>query len=69
MIHRYDIVIGPVADSRVDPVIEDYKKEFGSSYQTHENLKILAARLKYPGPKYIQYCFCTEKALKLLIRD
>ena len=68
-VHEYDIVIGPVADSRVDPVIEDYKREFEYSFQSHDNLNILASRLKYPGPQYIQYCFCTEKALKHLIRD
>lgn len=67
--HEYDIVIGPVADSTVDPVIEAYKDEFGDDYLLPENLEVLATRLKYPGAKYTQYCFCTPKAIQLLIRD
>lgn len=67
--HGYDIVIGPVADSSVDPVIENYKKEFGEDYLNREYLKILAGRLKYSGKKYIQYCFCTEAAINQLIKD
>lgn len=67
--HDYDVVIGPVADSRVDPEIEQYKNEFGETYEDPENLNILAKRLKYPGKAYIQYCFCTEESLKYLIRD
>lgn len=67
--HNYDIVIGPVADSSVDPLIRAYKAEFGASYQERQNLVILAQRLKYPGRRYIQYCFCTPAAIDLLIRD
>lgn len=67
--HGYDIVIGPVADSSVDPVIKDYREEFGDDYLLKENLQILASRLKYPGDRYIQYCFCTPNAIGLLIRD
>lgn len=67
--HDYDIVIGPVADSSVDPVIKEYKKDFGQDYLKNENLKILAKRLKYSGDRYIQYCFCTERALRQLIKD
>lgn len=67
--HAYNIVIGPVADSRVDPEIEKYRKEYRDAYLLPENLKILAKRLKYPGPQYIQFCFCTKESLKYLIRD
>lgn len=67
--HGYDIVIGPVADSVVDPVIEAYKNEFGDRYLDRDNLKILAKRLRFPGEKYIQYCFCTEAACNQLIKD
>lgn len=67
--HGYDIVIGPVADSRVDPIIKDYKEEFENDYLNRENLEVLARRLIYPGNKYIQYCFCTERALQQLIND
>lgn len=67
--HGYDIVIGPVADSSVDSEIASYKDEFGDSYLDHDNLSILASRLKYSGEKYIQYCFCTAKAIIQLIKD
>ena len=67
--HNFDIVIGPVADSSVDPVIKEYREEFGEAYLEPDNLKVLASRLKYPGTPYIQYCFCTTKALNYLIRD
>lgn len=66
--HGYDIVIGPVADSSVDPEIKAYQQEFGNDFLLPKNLSILAMRLKYHG-NYIQYCFCTEKALKQLIHD
>lgn len=67
--HEYDIVIGPVADSAVDPEIQAYRDEFGDDYLLPENLRILASRLRYPGTKYTQYCFCTKEAIKQLIRD
>ncbi len=67
--HDYDIVIGPVADSSVDPVIEEYREEFGDDYLLPVNLRILASRLKYSGAPYIQYCFCTKRALDHLIAD
>lgn len=67
--HGYDVVIGPVADSSVDREIEMYKEEFGGEYLDRDNLKILASRLKYSGERYIQYCFCTDEALKYLIKD
>lgn len=66
--HGFDVVIGPVADSSVDSEIEAYRKEFGEDYRMKDNLIVLAKRLKYSG-KYIQYCFCTEKALTQLIKD
>lgn len=67
--HGFDIVIGPVADSSVDPEIERYRHEFGETYLDPMNLKVLAGRLKYSGEKYIQYCFCTPRAIKFLIKD
>lgn len=66
--HEFDIVIGPVADSSVDPEIHAYKEEFGSDYLLKKNLRILAQRLMYRS-QYIQYCFCTAEALKYLIHD
>jgi len=67
--HDYDIVIGPVADSRVDAIIQQYREEFKEKYTDKENLRKLAHLLKYPGKEYIQFCFCTPKAINLLILD
>ncbi|MDE6485358.1 MAG: DUF3990 domain-containing protein [Duncaniella sp.] len=67
--HDYDVVIGPVADSSVDPVIEEYRDEYGQDYLAPENLHILAARLRYSGAPYIQYCFCTKHSLNFLFPD
>lgn len=67
--HEYDIVIGPVADSRVDTILTEYKKKFGGRYTDEKNLSKLAQQLKYPGSEYIQYCFCTEKGIEQLILD
>lgn len=67
--HDYEIVIGPVADSSVDPIIAEYRDEYGEDYLEAANLRILASRLKYTGIPYIQYCFCTARALNYLIAD
>ena len=67
--HDYDIVIGPVADSRVDAILWEYRKSYGDAYAKRANLIKLAKLLKYPGPEYIQYCFCTEKGISQLIVD
>ena len=67
--HDYDIVIGPVADSRVVAILLEYKRSLGDEYDNAENLAKLAKQLKYPGSEYIQYCFCTEKGIEQLILD
>lgn len=67
--HEYDIVIGPVADSSVDIEIRNYKRKYGENYLDAANLKELAQRLKFTGERYIQYCFCTQKAIDQLFRD
>lgn len=67
--HEFDIVIGPVADSRVDTVLCAYKERYETAYSHPENLRQLADQLKYPGPEYIQYCFCTQKGIEQLILD
>ena len=67
--HVFDIVIGPVADSPVDITLRDYMLEFGNEYGKTENLELLAKKLIYPGKTYTQYCFCTEKSLKYLIKE
>lgn len=68
-VHNYDIVIGPVADSRVDTLLEAYKEQYGPAYDLPENLQKLSQKLKYPGPDYIQYCFCTQKGIEQLVLD
>lgn len=67
--HDFDIVIGPVADGRIDSLIYKYKAKYKEDYMERENLQKLANKLKYPGEPYIQYCFCTEDSLKYLFRD
>ena len=64
--HEYDIVIGPVADSTVDNIIEEYKAQYGAAYLDDKNLTDLIERISQFGLKYIQYCFCTEKSLSQL---
>lgn len=67
--HDYDIVIGPVADSRVDSLLSAYRKKYGKDYKKRENLIKLAEQIKYPVAEYIQYCFCTTKGIEQLIYD
>jgi len=58
--HSYDVVIGPVADDGVILSI--------SLYERHViDKKTLIQRLTYTKP-YIQYCFCTQRAIDLLKR-
>ena len=67
--HPYDVVIGPVADSPVDPVLMAYRQKYGMEYRDPEHLRELATLLRFPGPDYIQYCFSTQKAINQLIND
>ena len=60
---------GPVADSRVDAILQEYRRSYGDVYANSTNLNKLAKQLKYPVPEYIQYCFCTEKGIRQLILD
>lgn len=56
--HSYDVVIGPVADDGVITSI--------SLFEAHViDEETLMRRLKYPKP-YIQYAFCTQKAIDIL---
>ena len=56
--HDFDIVIGPVADDGVIASI--------SLYESHViDMQTLIQRLNYAKPN-IQYCFCTERSIKLL---
>lgn len=67
--HDYDIVIGPVADSRVDSVLKSYMMKYQDDYADPDHLQELAEIMKYPGAEYIQYCFCTQKGINQLILD
>ena len=64
-----DIVIGPVADAIVDQEIERYKDEFGADYLMDAHLAEFASRISQFGNEYIQYCFCTQRAIDELIKD
>lgn len=67
--HGYDIVIGPVADAIIDQEIDAYKHEYGKAYLEDANLKTFASRVSQFGYDYIQYCFCTQRAIDELIKD
>lgn len=67
--HDYDVVIGPVADAFVDKEIERHKQKYGDRYLETESLLDFAEHVSQFGIKYIQYCFCTERALKELIKE
>lgn len=66
--HDYDVVIGPVADAFVDKEIERHKHKYDDHYLETEALLDFTGHVSQFGSKYIQYCFCTEKAIKELIR-
>lgn len=67
--HDYDVVIGPVADAIVDDVIKWYMHRHPDDYLEEENLKEFIGAVSQFGTDYVQYCFCTEKALQELIKD
>lgn len=67
--HGYDIVIGPVADAVVDQEITLYKAQYGGHYLEDENLREFISRISQFGYNYIQYCFCTQRAIDELIKD
>lgn len=67
--HDYDVVIGPVADAFVDKEIERHKQKYGTRYLDTEALLDFAEHVSQFGNQYVQYCFCTNEALKLLIKE
>lgn len=67
--HDYDIVIGPVADDIVQRRIDEHKRRFGPDYLHDDAIIELIQNISQFGYKYIQYCFCTDKALRQLIKD
>lgn len=58
--HDYDVVIGPVADDGVILSINLYERHVISK-------QALIEALWYAKP-YVQYCFCTQRAIDLLKR-
>lgn len=64
--HDYDIVIGPVADAILDQEISNYKRTFPKTYLEDQNLETFIQRVSQFGSSYVQYCFCTDKAIKEL---
>lgn len=69
LIHDYDIVIGPVADAVFDRELERHKAKYGTSYLDDVNLRIFISRVSQFGLNYIQYCFCTQRAIALLYKE
>ena len=67
--HDYDVVIGPVADAFVDREIERHKRKYGPRYLDTEALLDFAEHVSQFGNKYVQYSFCTERAIKELIKE
>lgn len=67
--HSYDVVIGPVADAVFDSVLAQYKQEYGASYLEDSNLKTFVERISQFGLNYIQYCFCTQRAIEILYKE
>lgn len=60
-VHRYDVVIGPIADDRVGLQLWKYESQL-------IDLPTLVSRLKYMKGMTVQYFFGTEKAISLLKR-
>lgn len=67
--HKYDIVIGPVADAILDQEIFKYKRVYKADYLKKENLEVFIKNVSQYGTSYIQYCFCTDSSLKFLNKE
>jgi len=64
--HQYDVVIGPVADGPMVHVILAHKAKYGNDYLHNEALKDFVKNTSQFGLSYIQYCFCTKRAIEFL---
>ena len=67
--HNFDIVIGPVADAFIDQEIKNYIQQYGETYLEESNLNTFVSKISQFVLSYIQYCFCTQKAINELIKD
>ena len=67
--YNFDIVIGPVADAFIDQEIKNYIHQYGETYLEESNLNTFVSKISQFGLSYIQYCFCTQKAINELIKD
>lgn len=66
--HDYDIVIGPVADAVVTREIARLRVKYGKNYLDDAPLEEFIHNVSQFGHDYIQYCFCTQKAINELIK-
>lgn len=66
--HDYDIVIGPVADAGVTMEINRLRVKYGEHYLEEKPLEEFISNVSQFGHDYIQYCFCTQKAINELIK-
>jgi len=64
--HPYDIVIGPVADAILDAVLFSHRNEYGKQYFEDDSLLNFIEKVSQFGSSYVQYCFCTQRALETL---
>ena len=49
--------------------IAKYKAAFKANYMEEDSLKEFASRISQFGNEYIQYCFCTQRAIDELIKE
>lgn len=60
-LHDYDIVYGPIADDYIGLQIRDFKRN-------NITFEQFLANIRYHKGITFQYAFCTQKAIKQLIR-
>ncbi len=60
--HRYDMVVGPIADNKIAPLIWDYHDEIIS----YDDMISLIEPLRICGTIVYQYDLCTARALNSL---
>ena len=60
-LHEYDIVYGPIADDYIGLQIRDFKRN-------NITFEQFLANIRYHKGITFQYAFCTQKAIKQLVR-
>lgn len=66
--HDYDIVIGPVADAGVTMEINRLRVKYEEHFMDEKPLAEFIRNVSQFGHDYIQYCFCTQRAINELIK-